>query len=66
MNVTLKIEGMMCPHCEARVKKACEAIEGVTLATPSHTDGIVTVEMNLDVIEECKAAISDSGYDVLN
>ena len=39
MKVTLKIEGMMCPHCEARVKQTLEGIDGVTLAVPSHEKG---------------------------
>jgi Cu2+-exporting ATPase len=64
MTVVIKVDGMMCPHCEARVKKACESCEGVTLATPSHTEGTVTLEMVKDVTEECKKAISDAGYDI--
>ena len=47
------------------VKKACEACEGVTLATPSHTEGTVSVEMTSDVTEACKRAITDAGYDVV-
>ena len=66
MTVTVKVDGMMCPHCEARVKKVCEAIEGVVLATPSHTDGCVKLEMERDVTDACKAAITDAGYDVLD
>ena len=66
MNVTIKVDGMMCPHCEARVKKVCEAIEGVVLATPSHTDGCVKLEMERDMTDACKAAITDAGYDVLD
>ena len=65
MTVTLKVDGMMCPHCEARVKKACESVSGVTLATPSHTEGTVIIEMTEDVIAQCKSAITDAGYDVL-
>ena len=65
MTVVIKVDGMMCPHCEARVKKACESCEGVTLATPSHTEGTVTLEMTSDVTEACKKAISDAGYDVV-
>lgn len=65
MMTVIKVEGMMCPHCEARVKKACESVEGVILATPSHTEGTVTVEMNKDVKSLCEAAITDAGYDVV-
>ena len=65
MQVVIKVEGMMCPHCEARVKKACEAIDGVTLATPSHTDGVVALEMSRDAKEECEAAIVAAGYEVV-
>jgi Cu2+-exporting ATPase len=54
----------MCPHCEARVKKVCEAIDGVTLATASHKDGTVTVEMTREVTDKCKSAIVDAGYEV--
>ena len=65
MTAVIKVDGMMCPHCEARVKKACESIEGVMLATPSHTEGTVTIEMTADVTEACKSAITDAGYDVV-
>lgn len=64
MTVTINVEGMMCPHCEARVKKACEAIDGVTLATPSHEKNVVVIECDKDVAEACKAAIIDAGYEV--
>ena len=63
MTKTIKVSGMMCPHCEARVKKVCEAIDGVILATPSHTDGTVVLEMSKDLTEECIAAIIDAGYE---
>ena len=65
MTLTIKVEGMMCPHCEARVKKECEAIDGVTLATPSHERGEVVLEMTRDVSDLCKAAITSAGYDVV-
>ena len=65
MNVTINVDGMMCPHCEARVKKACESIEGVTLATPSHESGTVELEMTRDVTEAVRAAITDAGYEVV-
>ena len=65
MNVTIKVDGMMCPHCEARVKKACEAIEGVVSATPSHEKGTVELEMNRDARAECESAIVDAGYEIV-
>ena len=65
MQVVIKVEGMMCPHCEARVKKACEGIDGVTLATPSHAEGTVTLEMTRDAKSECEAAIVAAGYEVV-
>jgi len=66
MNVVIKVDGMMCPHCEARVKKACEAIDGVVSATPSHEKGTVELVMTIDAVDSCKAAITDAGYDVVN
>ena len=63
MEKVIKIEGMMCPHCEARVKKAVEAIEGVTSAEPSHKKNQVTVCGQFD-IEAVKAVISEQGYSV--
>jgi Cu2+-exporting ATPase len=65
MNAVIKVDGMMCPHCEARVKKACEAVDGVISAVASHTDGTVTLEMSQDVRAECENAITSAGYDVV-
>ena len=65
MNVTIKVEGMMCPHCEDRVKKACEAVAGVVSATPSHEKGTVELVLTEDVTAECRSAIADAGYDVI-
>ena len=50
MKKTMKIEGMMCGHCEARVKKALEALPQVESAVVSHTEGtaIVTLRESLD------------------
>ena len=64
MTRTMTIEGMMCPHCEARVKKTLEAIPGVQSAQVSHTAGtaVVTVENVSD--ETLKAAVVDQGYEV--
>ena len=65
MKKTMLVEGMMCPHCEARVKKVLEAIEGVSLATPCHTDGTVSLELASNVTDEAlTAAVTDAGYEV--
>jgi Cu2+-exporting ATPase len=45
MKKTLKIEGMMCGHCEATVKKALEALPFIVSAAPNHNDNIATVEV---------------------
>ena len=64
--ITLKIEGMMCGHCEARVKQTLEAIEGVAKADVSHEKGtaIVTVKdgASADVL---KQAVEAQGYKVV-
>ncbi|MBO5313232.1 MAG: heavy metal translocating P-type ATPase [Clostridia bacterium] len=59
----LNVEGMMCPHCEARVKSAVEAIEGVERAEPSHKKNTVTVYGECD-IEAVKSVITAEGYTV--
>ena len=66
MEITLKVEGMMCPHCEATVKKALEAVEGVTEARASHTAGTATVKAADNVSEDTlAAAIEAQGYKVI-
>ena len=66
MTRTMTIEGMMCSHCEGRVKKTLEAIPGVQSAQVSHTAGtaVVTVENVSD--ETLKAAVTDQGYAVID
>jgi len=60
----IKVNGMMCPHCEARVKKAVEAVEGVESAVASHEENLVTITNTGDVDEELiKAAITEAGYE---
>ena len=49
MQKIVKIEGMGCPHCEAKVKKALEAVPGVVSATASHTEKNAVVELNAPV-----------------
>lgn len=63
MEKIIKIEGMMCPHCEARVKTLLEEIDGVENAVTSHTDGTATLTLSKDVANEIfKAVIEDAGY----
>jgi Cu2+-exporting ATPase len=65
MEKTLKIEGMMCGHCEATVKKALEAIEGVAEATVSHEAGTAVVKLTADVDNAVlKKAVEDKDYKV--
>ena len=64
MTTTLKIEGMMCPHCEARVKKALEALDGVESAVVSHEAGTAVVTGSAD-IETMKAAVEAQDYKVI-
>ena len=65
--IRLRIEGMMCEHCEATVKKALESIAGVTSATVSHQEGIAVVRTNGNVsLEEMKQAVEVEDYKVLN
>ena len=62
---TLKIEGMMCPHCEATVKKALEAIETVASAEVSHKEGLARVTL-LSKTENTvlKRAVEDKDFTV--
>ena len=62
---TMKIEGMMCGHCEARVKKALEALPEVAEAVVSHEAGTAVVTLNADVANETlKKAVEDQDYKV--
>lgn len=66
MEITLKVEGMMCGHCEKHVKDALEAIDGVAEATANHRTGEVKVTLTKDVpVETLKKAIEDQDYKVL-
>lgn len=65
MTTTLKINGMMCPHCEATVKTALESIDGVTSAEVSHESGTAVVTLSKEVNEDVlKQAVVDKGYTV--
>ena len=62
---TMKVEGLMCPHCEARVKKALEALEGVESAEVSHVSGTAVVTFSGLSDEQLKAAVEAQDYKVL-
>ena len=66
MEKTLKIEGMMCGHCEATVKKCLEAVDGVVSADVSHTNGTAVVKLDKDVpYDTLKSAVENQGYKVI-
>ena len=61
--ITLKVEGMMCPHCSGRVKGALEALDAVALAEVSHESGTARITLKAD----CDTAlliktVTDAGY----
>ena len=65
MKKTLKVEGMMCGHCEARVKKALEALPEVDEAVVSHEAGTAIVTLNAEVADDVlKKAVEDQDYSV--
>ena len=67
MTKTMKIEGMMCPHCEARVKKVLEELEGVAEAAVSHKEGTAVLTLTAPVNNETlTGVITDNGYKVLD
>ena len=66
MTKVIKIEGMMCPHCEAHVKKALEALEGVENVVPSHKEKMATLTLTSPVSDDTlKATVEAQGYKVL-
>ena len=66
MEKTLKIEGMMCGHCEMHVKNALEAIDGVDSALVSHENGTAIVTLSKEVsFDTLKQAVVDQGYKVI-
>ena len=65
MEKAFTVEGMMCPHCEAHVKRALEKINGVSEANASHKENKVVVKLTSDVSDKVIAdAITDAGYTV--
>lgn len=66
MEKTMKIEGMMCGHCEARVKKALESLPEVSAANVSHESGTAVVTLSGPLADEAlKKAVEDQDYKVL-
>ena len=67
MKKTLKIEGMMCPHCEATVRKALEELSQVESAEVSHEKGLAVVTLSADISDELlRKTVEDKGYKVLS
>ena len=67
MEVTMKIEGMMCGHCEAAVKKALEAIPTVVSAEVSHEKGTAVVKLSGETPKDIlKKAVEDKDYKVVS
>ena len=65
MTKTIHIEGMMCAHCEATVKKALEALDGVQNAEVSHEAGTAVVTLNGDVADDAlRDAVQAKDYTV--
>ena len=66
MEKTMRIEGMMCGHCEARVKKCLEALPEVTEAVVSHEKGTAVLTLSAPVSDEVlKKTVEDQGYQVI-
>ena len=65
MEIKLTVKGMMCPHCEARVKKALEELDSGIMAMPNHKKNEVVIAMSCDIpVETLKATIEAQGYTV--
>jgi Cu2+-exporting ATPase len=67
MTKTMNIEGMMCGHCEARVKQSLEQLEGVQEAVVSHENGTAVVTLSAEIGEDVlKKTVEEQGYPVLS
>ena len=67
MTKTMKIEGMMCPHCSGRVKTVLEALEGVSAADVSHETGTAVVTLEAEVANDVLAdTVTAQGYKVIS
>jgi len=65
METIIKVEGMMCPHCKARVESVCKGVAGVTNAVVDLQAKNVTVSGDVDVAE-LKKVIVEAGYEVID
>ena len=65
MEITIRVEGMMCKHCKARVEKACKTVPGTIEAVVDLAEKNVTVTGTADV-SALKKAISDVGFQVID
>ena len=65
METIIRVDGMMCPHCKARVETVCKAVEGAVDAVVDLKEKQVTVTGNADVAA-LKKAIVDAGYEVID
>ncbi len=66
MEIVLKIEGMMCPHCEAHVKKALEAVNGVKNVVANHKTNSAVIELEGEVdVNLLKEIVQEAGYTVV-
>ena len=66
MKITLKIEGMMCPHCEARVRDTISALDCVESVSVSHVEGTAVAMVKENCADTLKAAVEGAGYKVLS
>lgn len=67
MKAEVGIKGMMCGHCEAHVKKALEALEGVQEAVANKDDNKAVLTLNSPIAEaDVKAAVEDAGYEFVD
>ena len=67
MKITMKIEGMMCPHCEGRVRDLLNALDCVELAEVSHVAGEAIITPNGDCPKEILTkTVTDAGYKVIS
>lgn len=64
MEKTIKVNGMMCEHCEAHIKKALEKIDGVESAQANHKSGTVALVLSKEVADDAlKSAVTKAGYE---
>ena len=66
MEKTFNVKGMMCQHCQARVKDALDAVEGVEKTVVDLDNGTATVTLSKDIADDALVkAITDAGYEVV-